>query len=379
MEMRLTESKDIRRVRVLAFGFGLVAATLGALLALLLPGSPEAAPAVAPNNTVEPRVSGTAQVRQILRTTRGTWSGTEPIDYVYRWFRCQGRGAPNASDCLRITNAADTTYVVREGDVGFRIRSQVTARNDDGSDTATSNPTAVVQPAPSGRPANTTEPSISGSPTVGQLLTGNRGSWSGVAPITYAFQWLRCSRAGDDCSEIAGATDTTYVLLTNDAGRTIRVRVTARNSEGARTALSNETAVVAGEAQPPPGNSVAVGDLRAAGDRLIVSQVRFGPNPVTSRVEPITVRIRVTDQRGRAVRGALVFIRSVPRRTTGGDRQPSGSDGWIEYQLQPLRHFPAVNGNVQFFVKVYRAGDPPLGGIAGYRLVQVRVLTAGES
>jgi hypothetical protein len=34
---------------------------------------------------------------------------------------------------------------------------------------------------------------------------------------------------------------------------------------------------------------------------------------------------------------------------------------------------------VQFFVKAYRAGDPPLGGIAGYRLVQARVLTAGGS
>jgi hypothetical protein len=28
---------------------------------------------------------------------------------------------------------------------------------------------------------------------------------------------------------------------------------------------------------------------------------------------------------------------------------------------------------VQFFVKAYRSGDPPLGGIAGYRLVQVRL------
>jgi hypothetical protein len=200
-----------------------------------------------------------------------------------------------------------------------------------------------------------------------------------VTPITYAFQWLRCSAAGDNCSEIVGATDTTHVLVDNDAGRTIRVRVTARNSEGARTAISNQTAVVRGQAAPPPtGNSVAVGELRAAGDRLVVSQVRFVPNPVRSRVDPITARIRVTDQRGRAVRGALVFVRSVPRRTTGGDRQPSAADGWVEYQLQPLQHFPAVNGNVQFFVKAYRAGDPPLGGIAGYRLVQVRVLTADD-
>jgi hypothetical protein len=28
---------------------------------------------------------------------------------------------------------------------------------------------------------------------------------------------------------------------------------------------------------------------------------------------------------------------------------------------------------VQFFVKAYRRGDPELGGIAGYRLVQVRL------
>ncbi len=378
--MRSTEHHDVRRVRVLALGTGLLAAVLGALFLALLPGSPEAAPTVEPSNTVEPRVSGTPRVGQILRTTRGTWTGTQPIDFVFRWFRCQGRGAPDASDCLRITNASDTTYVVRAGDVGFRIRSQVTATNDDGSDTATSNPTAVVQPAPSGRPANTTEPSITGTTTVGERLTGNRGAWSGTTPITYAFQWLRCSTAGDNCSEITGATDTTYVLVANDAGRTIRVRVTARNSDGARSALSNPTAVVRDQAQPPPptGNSVAVGDLRAAGDRLIVSQVRFSPNPVTSRVNPITVRIRVTDQRGRAVRGALAFVRSVPRRTTGGDRQPSGNDGWVEYRLQPLQHFPAVNGNVQFFVKAYRAGDPPLGGIAGYRLVQVRVLTAGS-
>jgi hypothetical protein len=50
----------------------------------------------------------------------------------------------------------------------------------------------------------------------------------------------------------------------------------------------------------------------------------------------------------------------------------------VTYELDPLRAFPAVDGSVQFFVKAYRVGDPPLGGIAGYRLVQVRVSTAAE-
>ena len=354
---------------------GLVGTTvcLIALVASLRPSS--AAPAVAPEATGEPTITGTPRVGEVLRTTRGTWTGTTPITYRFRWFRCEGRGAPDASDCTRISNAADNTYVLRQADAGFRIRSQVVATNADGSGTATSNPTEVIQSA---RPVNTSEPTITGTATVGSRLTANRGTWVGDTPITYSFQWLRCNTSGTDCAEIVGATDNTYVVDERDVGRTLRVRVTARNDFGQSSALSNPKAVGQAPAPPPSGNVVDASELRAAGDRLIVSQVRFTPNPVTNPVAPIAVRIRVTDQRGRAVRGALVFIRSVPRRTTGGNRQPTASDGWITYQLVPLRHFPRVNGNVQFFVKAYRASDPPLGGIAGYRLVQVRVLTAGQ-
>ena len=378
--MALTHDQHVRRIRLVALGTGLAVAVLGALFLAFLPGSPDAAVLVAPSNTGEPRVTGPPRVGQVQRATRGTWTGTAPLEYTYRWFRCEGRGAPDASDCRRIANAADDTYVVRQGDVGFRLRAQVTATNADGSDTATSNPTAVIQPAQSVRPVNTTLPSISGTPTVGSRLVANRGTWAGEQPITYAFQWQRCAANGANCGDIAGAGDTEYAVSNADLGRSLRVRVTARNDGGSRSAVSNPTAEVRSTTTPPPpgGNSVAVGDLRAAGDRLVVSQVRFSPNPVTSRVTPITVRIRVTDTKGRLVRGALVFIRSVPRRTTGGDRQPSGADGWVTYQLAPLSHFPAVNGNVQFFVKAYRTGDPPLAGIAGYRLVQVRVLTAGS-
>jgi hypothetical protein len=372
--MSFTEHGHIRRMRVLALGTALGAAMLGVLFLAFLPGAPDAAPTVAPTNTTEPRVTGTPRVGQVQRSTRGAWTGSEPIDYVFRWFRCEGRGAPDASDCRRITNAADSTYVARQADAGFRLRSQVTGTNADGSDTGTSNPTPVIGSA---RPANTVEPTIQGTASVGNRLTATRGTWVGEPPITYAFRWLRCSSNGDNCSEIAGATNNEYVVDDADAGRALRVRVIATNDVGSRSAISDPRTV--GQPVPPPGgNSVAVGDLRIAGDRLVVSQVRFSPNPVTSRVAPITVSIKVTDQRGRAVRGALVFVRSVPRRTTGGDRQPTGPDGFVTYQLSPLQHFPAVNGNVQFFVKAYRAGDPPLGGLAGYRLVQVRVLTQGE-
>ena len=345
----------------------------------ILPAAPAA---VAPRATGEPAITGSPRVGEVLRTTSGSWAGTQPMTLTFRWRRCEGGGKPDASDCAVITNANDATYVVREADIGFRIRSQVTATNAKGSATTASNPTDVVAAA---RPTNTSEPSISGAALLGNRLTASRGSWAGRAPITYAFQWLRCSAKGDSCVEIPGATDNQYVAVESDLGRTLRVRVSARNDAGSSSALSNPTNIV-GRLQPPNPSGVI---LLRSGERsipvtsvprdarLIVSQVRFSPNPVRSRVRPITVRIRVVDTRGYVVRGALVFVRSVPRRTTGGNLQPTALDGWVTYRLRPLRHFPAVKGNVQFFVKAYRAGDPPLAGVAGYRLVQVRVRTAG--
>ena len=352
---------------------GIAAALIaGAVTAMLLVGSTAASPQVAPRNTTEPQISGTPRVGEVLRTTRGTWTGTEPISYEFRWFRCQGAGAPDASNCQRIANANNATYTLREADAGFRIRSQVEATNADGSATATSNPTGVVQSA---RPVNTTEPSISGTAAVGQRLTANRGEWTGNTPMTFSFQWLRCNASGAECAEITGATDNTYVVQQADAGRTIRVRVTARNDAGTRSAVSNPTARVgSGQPEPPPSGSIPASSLQAAGDRMIVAQVVFSPNPVRSRTAPITARVRVTARGGRPVSGALVFMRATPRVVQGQTRA-TAADGWVTLRLVPNRFFPRPRSgfNVQFFIKAYRANDPPLGGVAGYRLVQVRL------
>jgi hypothetical protein len=331
-------------------------------------GTSTAAPAVAPQNVGEPVVTGTTRVGQVLRTTRGTWTGTDPIAYAFRWFRCDGPGAPDASDCRRISNAADNTYALREADAGFRIRSQVVASNVDGSARATSNPTGIVISA---RPTNTREPTISGTAAVGNRLQANRGEWAGDQPITYSFIWLRCNTQGDNCSEIQGANDTDYEVRDADTGRTIRVRVVARNDRGSASAISNPTATVGGS---NPSGGLDVGQLQAAGDRLVVAQVQFSPNPVTSSAAPITARVKVTARGGRAVTGARVFMRATPR-VVQGQTQVTQGDGWATLTLVPNAQFPKPrNGfNVQFFIKAFRSGDPALGGIAGYRLVQVRL------
>ena len=368
--MRLERTDGFRRVYLGIVGGATAVAALGAVFAALLSSESLAAPTVAPSNVTEPRITGSPRVGQVLRTSRGTWTGTAPITYEFRWFRCDGRGEPDASDCGRISNAADNTYVLRQADAGFRIRSQVVARNAEGQDTATSNPTSVITAA---RPVNTTEPSISGTARVGSTLQANRGEWAGEQPITYSFQWLRCNDKGDNCSELSGANDTSYVVRDADTGRTIRVRVTARNDRGSSSAISNPTGVV-GSNQPPPGTGIPVSDLQAAGDRLVVATVQFSPNPVTSRTAPITARVRVTARGGRPVSGAAVFMRATPRVVQGQTAQ-TASDGWVTLTLVPNAQFPQPrNGfNVQFFIKASRPGDPGLGGIAGYRLVQVRL------
>jgi hypothetical protein len=366
---------QLQRAYLAIIGFAAAIAVAGGLFAAWAAEASTAAPTVAPTNTAEPSVTGTTRVDQVLRTTRGTWTGTEPITYSFRWFRCDGPGQPDASDCRRISNAADNTYALREADAGFRIRSQVVARNADGSAVATSDPTGVVISA---QPTNTREPSISGTAAVGSRLQASRGEWAGDQPITYSFVWLRCNAQGDNCSEIAGANDTDYEVRDADTGRTIRVRVTARNDRGATSAISNQTGVVGGGGGGNTASSLQVTALQAGGDRLVVSQVRFSPNPVTSRTAPITVRVQVTARGGRAVNGARVFMRATPR-VVQGQTQTTGADGWTTLTLVPNSLFPQPrNGfNVQFFVKAFRTGDPALGGIAGYRLVQVRLASGG--
>jgi hypothetical protein len=346
--------------------------------ALLVPsGDGVAAPASPPSNTAEPAISGTAEQGRTLRTSNGSWSGTQPISFAYQWVRCGADGGrPDGGNCAIVSGATSRDYRLGAGDVGFRMRARVTAANADGSRTAASNPTAVV----AGAPVNTSIPAVRGTTLVGSILTADPGSWTGRQSISFSYRWLRCNTQGGECVSIAGGTGRNYRLTSADINHKIRFNVTARNSIGSTTVISGESAVVteplpSGAIRLPTGEISIPASSVPSNHRLIVSQVLFAPDPVTSRNGVITVRVRAKDTRGFVVRDALVFIRSTPRVTTGGDRQLTTTDGWVTYQLAPNGNFPRARKgyHVQFFVKAYRSGDPGLGGIAGYRLVQVRL------
>ena len=202
----------------------------------------------APVNTSRPTISGTAQQGQTLTGTAGTWSGTDPISYAYRWRRCDAAGA----NCTDISGATSLSYTLTTSDGGKTIRFRVTAANVAGSATVDSDATGVVLVPPS----NTALPTITGTTQPGQTLTGAAGTWSGTDPISYAYQWRRCDSAGGSCADIANATSQTYALTTDDLGSTIRFSVTGSNSVGSSVATSAATAVVAPAAVSPSNTAL---------------------------------------------------------------------------------------------------------------------------
>jgi len=103
--------------------------------------------------------------------------------------------------------------------------------------------------APQAPPVNIEAPAISGTPRVGQTLTGSNGTWQN-SPTAFQYQWQRCEPSGRDCRNILGAIQRTHRLVAADEGRTMRFRVTAVNADGATVARSEPTAVVTSSQGP---------------------------------------------------------------------------------------------------------------------------------
>jgi len=226
---------------------------------------PEPEPVSPPTNTAMPAISGTATEGQQLSTTNGTWSG-DPSTYAYQWRHCNSSG----HSCTNISGATSSKYTLASSDVGHTMRVTVTAANEGGSSSMSSPTTAMVtapvvtpppsepppsepppsEPPPSEPPAaptNTALPTISGTATEGSALSAAKGSWSG-SPTAYAYQWQDCNSSGASCTNVSGATSSSYTLGSSDVSHTIRVLVTASNAGGSTQASSAQSATVTAHA-----------------------------------------------------------------------------------------------------------------------------------
>ena len=118
---------------------------------------------------------------------------------------------------------------------------------DGGTETATQT-VVVTTPAV---PVNSSPPTITGTPAVGDVLTEANGAWTG-SPASYAYQWEDCNAQGGSCTAIVGATSASYAPTSADVGSSLVVQETAVNAGGSsRPASSTPTGAVAA----PPANT----------------------------------------------------------------------------------------------------------------------------
>jgi hypothetical protein len=348
---------------VIALGALLVGAVLGQ------PGNGQAAGS-GPVSTAAPTISGTAQEGQALFTTNGTWNNS-PTSYAYAWSRCDASGG----SCTAIATATAATYTAVSADVGHTLRVTVTAKDTNGSGTATSAPSAVVSDKTA--PTPTTVPSISGTPAVGSTLTASQGTWTGN-PTSVAIAWLRCNANGDDCATISGATAATHVLTPADAGATLRVSVTATNAKGSTTFVSKQTAAV--PVAPATGCPAGTGTIQAKDlampARLEIAKASISPSPVTLSTQRIQIHVLVTACNGRPVAGALVFAAAIPYNQFSVNETFTARDGTITLREPRLKGFPArAHGQhlLAVFIRARKKGDPILGGVSTRRTVAFQV------
>jgi hypothetical protein len=206
----------------------------------------------------------------------GTWSGTAPIKYTYKWQDCD---AATGLTCTDIAGATARTYTVAPTDVGSRLQFLVTATNSAGTGYAVlQSASAAVAAVPINRQA----PTISGVTQDGQALTASSGTWSGSMPITYSYQWRRCDGAGLNCGlafPSPASSSPTYTLQDADLGHILVAYVTASNGAGSASTHSHTTTTVV-----TPGNTAAptVSGTAQAGQKLTESHGSWIPKSPTS-------------------------------------------------------------------------------------------------
>lgn len=234
-------------------------------------------------------------------------------------------------------------------------------------------------------PTNQSPPTISGTPQDGSTLTASTGQWNGTTPITYSYQWRRCDSNGGSCSDISGATDKTYTLKAVDVGNTMRVRVTAKNADGAASASSVPTAVVKAKTAPPP---TTVNGCPASGSgpidvstvsppaRLLIDGQSITPSPITRSSTDLTIKFHVSACNGRPISGALVYTTAIPfQQFTIPTEVPTDASGWATLTMHQESGFPASPHQqlLAMFARARKPGENLLGGISTRRLVSFPV------
>jgi hypothetical protein len=165
-----------------------------------------------------------------LTTTTGTWTNT-PTSFSYQWSRADSSGGSYSN----ISGATSSTYNLATADVGKYLKSTVTATNDGGSASSTSDATGQIGKAYQA-PINITSTSASFGSDLS--LTSSGGSTGGtftytvisgsctiegstLTPTAAGSCVIRSSLAENDNYLAAQSADTTINISTTSVSATI--------------------------------------------------------------------------------------------------------------------------------------------------------------
>ena len=128
---------------------------------------------------------------------------------------------------------------------------------------------AGAQAKAAAAPQSSSAPTITGRLQQGHTLTAHNGNWSN-SPTGFTYQWQQCDSSGANCNSISGATSRNYTAASGDVDHTLKVVVSASNSDGSSSATSqaDERDLVdfgAGEHRRPAGDGHGQG--RRAAER----------------------------------------------------------------------------------------------------------------
>lgn len=177
----------------------------------------------APSNVVLPSLVGNGAVGTIVTCSPGAWIGSPSPTFTYNF----------KLDTISVQSGSSNTYTPLIGDDTKTLTCTVTATNTEGSANADTSNSLVIGIAPS----NSVAPVISGTNTFGSTLTTTNGTFTGTAPLTYTYQWLRGG------SPISGETAQTYVIGASDSLAAITCEVKATNTYGFDSEVSNTITV----------------------------------------------------------------------------------------------------------------------------------------
>ena len=156
-----------------------------------------------------PRISGNPVVDATLTAVPGAWTPGAPNapTFTYQWNRCNADG----TGCAPIDGATASTYMLQYGpdlnpptgipkcpaeptDCGHKFSVTVTGTNLDGSDSATSAQTVLVELPPP--PTIATAPVLGPNRHVGvPPTTTSNGTYNNGA-TSWTYQWQRCTTGG---------------------------------------------------------------------------------------------------------------------------------------------------------------------------------------